>query len=123
MNDLAIAIDNGKFNFFPGEEVAGTASWQLEKEPKMVELRLFWYTAGKGTEDLQVIDGVSFNDSTASGSEKFRFKLPMAPYSFSGQLISLCWALELLVSPGSHAVREEFSMSNSSEEIILNRVD
>jgi hypothetical protein len=45
--------------------------------------------------------------------------LPEGPYSFSGKLISLIWALELACSPGSETVRREITVSPTGHEIVL----
>ena len=52
MNELKVILRDGRRNFRGGETVEGVAGWRLEKPPKSVELRLFWFTRGKGTEDV-----------------------------------------------------------------------
>ena len=44
---------------------------------------------------------------------------PEAPHSFSGALISLIWAVELLVEPGGLSERIEITVSPTGEEILL----
>jgi hypothetical protein len=45
--------------------------------------------------------------------------LPLAPYSFSGKLISLIWGLELVLEPSQETARFEFTLSPTGEEIML----
>jgi len=119
MNELKILMRDERRNFRPGETVEGVAGWRLDKPPKAVELRLFWFTRGKGTEDVGVVNQMRFNAPQLEEGRKFSFTLPTEPFSFSGQLISLIWALELVVEPGDFSTRVELVMSPSGEEILL----
>ena len=56
MPNLSIQLESDKTAFRPGDRVAGTVSWQLEEQPKQVELRLLWYTQGKGDEDAGLVE-------------------------------------------------------------------
>ena len=53
----------------------------------------------------------------------FTLPLPREPYSFSGTLISVTWAIELIVEPGEHVERREFVLSATGQEITLGSVD
>ena len=94
MDLIEIHLDGKRGAFAPGESVSGTVSWQLDAPADSVEVRLFWYTRGKGTTDVQVVKSQHFDVTGASGKRPFKFVLPPEPYSFSGRLISLIWALE-----------------------------
>ena len=105
--------------FLPGERVPGTVSWELAEDPASVELRLFWYTAGKGDQDIGVVETVPFDGPGARDRRTFEVRLPWEPYSFSGTLISLIWALEAVVEPGARAERLLLIVSPSGSEILL----
>ncbi len=122
MNALKIALQENRTRFCPDETIAGVAAWMLEKEPQTVELRLFWFTRGKGTQDVQVVETVRFDQPKAEESRPFQLALPAAPYSFSGKLISLIWALELVVNAGE-AERLELTLSPTGQEIQLQAAD
>jgi hypothetical protein len=119
MNRLNIILPEEKTVYAPGEAVHGSMEWSLELGPRYLELSLFWYTAGKGTRDVGVIDTRRFDGPGALGRKDFSFTLPDGPYSFSGKLISLIWALELTCSPGSEIVRREITVSPTGREILL----
>jgi len=119
MNELRIDVDGQRQAFQPGEEVTGTVSWKLEKPPRAVELRLFWFTRGKGTQDASVVERLRFDTTSLDGSHSFRFRLPEAPYSFSGKLISLVWALELLAEPHKEVARVEIIVGPDAQEVTL----
>jgi hypothetical protein len=119
MSELTITLDQDSHGFTPGEVVSGRVQWAADREPTDVELRLFWYTSGKGTSDIGVVEAISFDRPQRSDTRMFRFTLPHEPYSFSGKLISLIWAIELIVGPNAEAERFEFVMSPTRSEILL----
>ncbi len=116
---VQIEIDEGRDAFVPGEKLTGTAQWQLPKPPRAVELRLLWSTRGKGTEDAGLVESIRFEDPRPEEKRPFRLRLPEGPYSFSGQLISLVWALELVAAPSQEAARAEFVMAPDRQAVRL----
>ncbi len=122
MDTLGITLNEDKTAFAPRETVHGTIRWNLGMHPRHLELSLFWYTAGKGTRDVGVIETKRFDEPGVCGSKDFSFTLPANPYSFSGKLISLLWALELTCSPSSESVRREITLSPTGQEIVLGGV-
>ena len=123
MATLEIETADGRSEFAPGEELAGIVSWQFDKAPRAVELRLFWYTQGKGDDDAAVADTLRFEPPAAQDVQEFRFALPEGPYSFSGKLISLRWALELVAEPSNDTARLDFTLSPTGREILLHGDD
>ncbi|MCB1125357.1 MAG: hypothetical protein KDM81_02595 [Verrucomicrobiae bacterium] len=119
MNELKIGILEDQAAFRPGELLRGGAGWQVGEPPRSVETRLFWYTKGKGTEDVEVVATESFERPQMQDARPFEFRLPAAPYSFSGKLISLIWAVELVAQPSGDAARVEFVLSPTGHEILL----
>jgi hypothetical protein len=119
MDRLDIALQDQKTAFAPRQTIHGRAEWNLGTRPRHLELSLLWYTAGKGTRDVGVIETKRFDAPGASGAQDFSFALPDGPYSFSGKLISLIWALELTSSSGSESVRQEITVSPTGREILL----
>lgn len=119
MDYLAVEVRDGANAFLPRETVEGTASWRLDRAAETAELRLFWYTEGKGDQDVGVVSVVPFANPGLQDQRAFRFTLPDGPFSFSGKLISLAWALELVVEPGSRASRTEITVSPTRMEILL----
>jgi len=121
MSSLRIATQLQRKSFRPGEEVSGAIGWTLDKQPKSAEVRLFWYTAGKGTRDVGVVATQKLEAPQANDERSFSFRLPESPYSFSGTLISLIWAIELVVDPGGLSERLEITVSPTGEEIVLGK--
>ena len=119
MDNLSVALREDKTAFAPRETIHGTVQWSLDANPQHLDLSLFWYTSGKGTRDVGVVETQRFDDPGAHGSKDFSFTLPDGPYSFSGKLISLLWAIELTCSPGSETVRREITVSPTGQEIVL----
>ncbi len=119
MSELKIAVREDRTHFLPGDEIVAAAYWKLDQPPTAVEARLFWFTRGKGTPDANVVQTVRFDDPLVEEARPVRFQLPDAPYSFSGRLISLIWALELVVGRSGESVRLELTVSPTGEEIVL----
>lgn len=102
----------------PEEVLELRGEWQLTAMPKTLEARLFWYTRGKGTEDVWLVATRPLSPSVA-GRENIKFRLADAPYSFSGTLITLAWAVELVAD--DEVARWEFTMSPTGAEIRLDQ--
>jgi len=120
MTELSIELEEG--NFGPGDELMGSVDWRCENAPQKMELRLFWFTRGKGTEDVGVVETVRFEQPQSSERRRFRVRLPESPYSFSGRLISLTWALELVAEPPKQAKRLEIVMGPDGQEVRLDKL-
>jgi hypothetical protein len=118
MSTLRIDVSGGA-GFKPGDSIGGRVSWQVDQPPQSAELRLFWFTRGKGTQDVETIDSIPFPAPQMNDDRSFTLTLPRQPYSFSGTLISLVWALELIVEPGSNVQRQELVMSATGQEVVL----
>ena len=119
MSTLRIDVNGGPHGHKPGETISGRVTWQVDKAPESAELRLFWYTSGKGTQDIGNVDVVPFQTPQMNDDRTFSLTLPREPFSFSGKLMSLVWALELIVEPGSNVTRQEFAMSPTGREVVL----
>lgn len=117
MDSLTIDIADMNTSFHPGQSVRGQVQWQLAEKPEKASLRLLWYTAGKGTEDVGVVRTVEFDNPAATDSRRYDFTLPVGPYSFSGQLISLLWTLELEVA--GQCMRQDITVSPTGKEVKL----
>ena len=119
MSELTIQLDGNRTTFRPGERVAGVAGWSLDNDADWLEVRLLWFTRGKGTQDANVVAQHHIQRPPRTGSARFDLKLPGGPYSFSGKFLSLLWALELVTPKGKETARVEFVVSPSEKEIEL----
>lgn len=119
MNQLRVELAGGRTAAVPGQPLTGSVSWRVAADPSSVQLRLFWYTSGKGATDVGVVETQSFDSPRREDRRAFTFALPREPYSFSGMLITLTWALELLIEPGGLVERMEFVLSPTGQEVVL----
>jgi len=103
------AITLAKKELSPYETLEGSVSWQLDKEPKGLELRLFWFTRGRGDEEAEIVQ-VQQIGSEQRGQRSFSFILPGSPWSVDGSLVSIVWGVELVDAKGTGLVLEEFTM-------------
>lgn len=93
-------------NLRPHDTVEGRVEWRLDQVPKDLELRLCWFTCGRGTEEAESVEVLPLGD-TASGARDFSFVLPGEPWSFDGKLISLTWGLEVVAKRAGGLALEE----------------
>ena len=121
MSNLTIETTGNKIEYLPCERISGTCSWAFDKSPKKIELRLFWHTSGKGTTDVNTVETLSINEPLKEGKRDFSFTLPAIPWSFSGKLISLMWAVEMIAEPVGEAERLYITVSPSGKKILLER--
>ena len=122
MADLHIELESGRTAFSPGDTLAGRVRWSVDADPQSAELRLFWYTSGKGTENVGVMQTMTFDRPQISDRREFRMILPHQPYSCSGTLVSIVWALELIVEPKSWTERLELTIAPGGVEVTLGTV-
>ena len=120
---LKIEPADGRTRFRPGDAVEGTVLWRFEREPRKVELRLFWYTRGNGMQDADVVESLLFEVPRVEERRMFRFTVPVGPYSFSGKLISLVWALELIAVSPDETERLDITVSPTGQEILLQKTE
>jgi hypothetical protein len=114
---ITLETADGREAYTPGSELRGTVTWELEKPATRLEVRLFWFTRGKGTTDVQVVKIDRLDVMTLHGRHDFRFILPAEPYSFSGKLISLVWAIEAIIEPGDRTTRLELVVGPGQKEV------
>lgn len=117
MSTLRIHLDADPAQYRPGDPITGRVAWQLTDEDHALEIRLFWHTEGKGTTDVEIVEVQRLDDVQPTGEQTFRFIAPAGPYSFSGRLISLIWAIELVALPSNDADRARFNLSSTGEEV------
>ena len=122
MSAVRIGTRDERTAFRPGETIEGAIGWELPEPPQTIEVRLFWHTRGKGTEDIEVVDQVRFDQPAAQGAEPFRFTAPDQPYSFSGRLISVLWSLEVVVLRGGPSASVDLVIAPEAREIVLGGV-
>jgi len=108
MDTLSIALHEDKTAFAPRQTVQGTIQWSLQRNPEHLEFSLFWYTSGKGTRDVGVVETARFDNPGSCGSKDFAFTLPDGPYSFSADLADLGRGADVHARrrdrpPGDHA--------------------
>jgi hypothetical protein len=116
---IVIEFDSDKLNYVPGEGISGTLSWNLKKPPVKIDIDLLWYTEGKGDKDVGVVDKKTIDNPQVTGTYSFSFIAPEAPYSFSGKLISLIWAIEASTKKGRESSSVNITISDTGSEVLL----
>ena len=117
--EIRTELDN--VAFVPEETVRGTVTWRAAQTPREVILRLFYYTEGKGTRDVHLREVVEHSIHGSKGSETFRIAAPRRPYSFSGKLISLQWAVEAIFFPSMDSQSRDIVVGPGRQELRLEK--
>lgn len=115
---ISIELTNESAAYRPGDRIEGMVRWS-EEQGTSLEVRLIWFTQGKGDRDFELKEVFKASSFGPAGSERFQFTAPHRPQSFSGKLISLQWAIETIVFPNESSARMDLTISNSGEEINL----
>lgn len=118
-----IEIQLDTTHFAPNSKVKGTILWQVSDKNKTLDLRLFWFTEGRGTQDVGIADELAINTlGNTQGEQEFTLQLPEAPVSFLGSLICLQWALEAEAIEDHDSERVEITVSLTDSEIELSPI-
>ena len=120
---ISVQLENSKTNYIPGEAIRGKVAWsELDSGASHLEVRLIWYSVGKGTRDIGLIASRSIECSgLPTGDEPFEFVAPHRPFSFSASLLTLTWAVELIQFPSKHSVSTKLVISPTGQEIQLSK--
>ena len=120
MSLLNIQLANPDRCYAPGEAVAGRVDWKaLPADSDSIEIRLIWFTRGKGTRDFEVVESMTVDTPTTAGETGFQFIAPRYPNSISGKLISVVWAVEVIVFPGHEAENHELIISPTRQPLTI----
>jgi len=119
MSPLIVAVQDDRTDYRPGQPIIGTVLWELPEAPRSLEVRLFWYTQGKGTQDIGIAEVMEIQNSAPTGEEAFAFEAPQGPFSYSGRLTSVSWALELVSEGPDESERLDIVIAPTGAEIVL----
>lgn len=122
MSSISVETVDGRTAFEPGEEIDVDVAWSLDEAPAALELRVVWNTAGKGTSDVRVACAERIHEPSASEQRRLTLQLPRSPYSFSGKLVSILWALEAVALPTEESTRLEIVIAPAGEEVRLDEM-
>ncbi|MGI9590164.1 MAG: hypothetical protein ACR2P8_02255 [Myxococcota bacterium] len=116
---LQIHVDGSRGAFAPGETRSDTLQWLADAPPGSVELRLLWYTEGRGDQDVGVARTLRVESPAAVGSAPFEFEAPTGPYSCTGRLLLIRWALEATLERGDDVARVELVLAPGGRAVDL----
>jgi len=120
---IRLGLQDHRTNFRPGETIEGAALWECPKAPKRAEVRLLWFTQGKGTTDTETVAREEFSNPLPGDTRTFTFTVPEAPYSFSGRLIALIWAVELVLEDEDEFQRISITVTPDGQEVSIPSVE
>ena len=118
MSQFNIEFHQTEHTWKPGQLISGEVTWKdLDPESESIEIRLIWFTRGKGDRDFEVIHAKSVDRPEVAGGEPFEFPAPNWPASFSGKLLSLIWAIEVICFPSRTAENHEIVISPTGQPL------
>jgi hypothetical protein len=120
MTPSSLRTADGRTAFEPGEKIQVVAEWACDQPLERAEVRLVWYTRGKGDTDHAVVRRERLDAPRASDSRTVELQLPEAPYSFSGDLVSLVWAVRLDLFGAAKPKQIEIVVAPLAREVVLN---
>lgn len=98
MTASRIILDRNPANYAAEEMITGRVEWNLDKAPSDAQLRLFWYTEGKGDSDVVMVVKQALPAATDL-QHAFSIPAPIHPPSYQGRLLSVLWSLEVVGLP------------------------
>ncbi len=122
---IAISMTGGEEpQFLPGSKITGGVEWiELPEESDRLEVRLIWFTVGKGDQDAQFVDVKEIAAPGTNGQTEFEFMAPHRPNSFEGKLIAIQWAIEVIVFPQRDAEQAKLRIQPAAGEIVSTPVE
>ncbi|MEM8933648.1 MAG: hypothetical protein AAGE94_20835 [Acidobacteriota bacterium] len=122
MSTVDVQLERSEYR--PGETVEGSVRWTVSGDAfDSLAISLLWFTEGKGTEDSAVIDRREVASPAGQGAEHFAFRLPAFPWSASGKLVSIVWAIEASLEPGGAVAVARLISAPDARERLLGSVD
>jgi hypothetical protein len=121
MNVIQAGLRENRTSYNPADTLSGAIRWESDEEVRAVEVRLIWFTRGKGTGDVGLVAAETWDHPGKSGVQSFSFTLPEEPWSFTGRLITLTWAVEAVLLPSKLSDRVEFVMARGGKPLSLQR--
>ena len=83
-----------------------------------MQLRVAWNTSGPGHDRFGLAERETFVPEGRSGEKELSITLPEEPYSFSGGVLLIIWAFELIEFPSRESTRVVFVMGPGGKEVI-----
>ncbi len=106
--------------YAPASTMMGVVNIEVPKHMKVrgVDIELKWETQGKGDRDGETLDRDRIEVSEITPEQPlqhpFAFTVPVAPWSYEGQLIRVLWALRVQIDVD--AALDLFNMMDISHE-------
>ncbi|MFA6716638.1 MAG: hypothetical protein WCS27_14755 [Victivallaceae bacterium] len=119
MDKMSLHLKDGKTSYRPGEKIRGELEWDLSQDIQNITINIFWYTEGVGDPDSETAVTEKIDMPMRNGRQSFEMELPSAPYSYSGRIGSLKWAIEASAVGDKVKDLKEFSITPDGREIIL----
>jgi len=105
--------------FAPGDTLVFTLSIDASGTSGPLTAQLGWFTEGRGTRDAGIVWSERIPDMATGAERGFEIRLPEAPWSFSGKLVSVAWRLEVIDEKGRPLVAVPLVVAPAGEAVSL----
>lgn len=119
MTRSSLSTADGRRAFEPGEKIELVAEWACDRQVERAEIRLVWFTRGKGDTDSALVERVRLDAPRQTDTRSVELQLPEAPYSFSGNLVSLVWAVRLELFGAAKPKQIQIVIAPLAREVVL----
>lgn len=106
-------------NFAPGDTLVFTVARDTHAAPGPLTARLGWFTEGRGSADSAIVWSTPLPDLAPGADHTLETKLPLAPWSFSGALVSVEWRLEIVDRKNRPLAHARLVVSPGGEPLTL----
>jgi len=118
MDPLRIQLDGERTCFAPGETLKLIVAWKLAQSAEALELRLSWFTQGRTTAEMAVVETRRIENPGLEGQQQLELKAPGFPFSFRGVLFEISWALDLISFPSENVVRQLIVIAPNAKAVV-----
>jgi len=124
MVQMRIELTGGRAAFEPGDVITGTVRWEgAAHGVREAEIQLVWSTSGHGDPETAVAASMGFVNPLAEDQRPFQLRLPRTPWSFSGRLITLAWAVRLMINRGAAMEHCPITVGPGGAGVVLHQGD
>ncbi|MBI1206305.1 MAG: hypothetical protein GC191_03330 [Azospirillum sp.] len=113
-----IELTGGHTFLLPGDLLGGSVRWRLDERLREAAVQLIWFVRGKGGAEDRVVATIPFDAPGSVDDRVFELGLPAGPYSFSGRLFTLSWAVRLILD-GAVAAHQDIVLSPTRQPIAV----
>ena len=116
---MTIQLDHADAAYAPGQPIAGTVAWDLDRKAERVVVRLVWRSTGQADDDIGVAAKQELDAGSRKGEGTFRFPPLQGPHGFAGKLFKAPRKVQATTGPVSTIGQKSFTLSLTKQAVGL----